>query len=82
MNTDQHGKDEYTQKKLDEKQAAIVKHQQTLLNASIWRSCINCINWQQGPPNAPLNRCDYHKATPPANIIVHGCRDWECDIPF
>lgn len=71
-------------KKADEKQAAIVEHQNSLLAANIWRSCLNCTNFHIGKP-APASgatECVKYRMLPPPNIIVHGCRDWEDDIPF
>lgn len=70
------------EKQREEKNAAILKHQETLLKAAIWRSCINCINWQEIPMSGRTMRCGLYKQTPPPNVIVNGCRDWEDDIPF
>jgi hypothetical protein len=57
---------------------AILKHQKRLLDAKLWRSCLNCINWIEKPNIG----CMKFRALPPPNVIVHGCKDWEDDIPF
>lgn len=74
---------EMANKHKDETQAAIERHQRRLIDANIWRTCLSCINYQSGSPtdeSAPY--CRMYKATQPPQIIVHGCRDWEDDIPF
>ncbi len=66
----------------DMTQAAIEKYQKELILQALWRSCLNCCFWQQGN-NAELpTGCALHRAMPPAQVILHGCRDWEDDIPF
>jgi hypothetical protein len=54
---------------------AIVEHQTLLVKRGIWRCCVNCDFWDK-------NRCSKYNAVPPPEVIVHGCRDWEDDIPF
>lgn len=76
--------DEYRQRlaesvaRKEREQASIVDHQERLLYANIWRSCLNCINWSEKPNLG----CRIYKALPPPKVIVHGCRDWDDDIPF
>ena len=56
--------------------------QKLVVRQSGWRTCLNCINWREVPMSGQTMICGLYKATPPPNIIVHGCRDWEDDIPF
>lgn len=56
---------------------AIIEHQSTLVKRAIWQCCLNCLNFDK-----TKSICLTYKATPPPHIIVHGCRDWEDDIPF
>jgi len=53
----------------------IKKFQNTLLNRAIWRSCLNCDNWDG-------SQCGKWRMMPPPHVIVNGCKDWEDDIPF
>jgi hypothetical protein len=66
----------------DELQATLEKHQRRLIDAHIWRTCLNCINWYEVPMSGKTYVCQLYKATPPPQVIVHGCRDWDDDIPF
>lgn len=65
------------------------EQQRTLVNAELWRTCLNCQHWNggfhiataNGPAQAP--KCELFNAMPPPNIILHGCKDHETDdIPF
>lgn len=72
----------------DERNGAITKHQTHIINAGVWRCCLNCAHWDHGFPldtaNGPATNphCGKFDAVPPPAIIVHGCRDHETDIPF
>jgi hypothetical protein len=65
----------------------ILQLQQREIKEANWRSCLNCLHWSE-PANPPQNRqvayvgCTKWKALPPPAVIVHGCKDWEDDIPF
>lgn len=77
---------------LDETQKAIEDYQKALLRSGFWRSCLNCGLWND--PKTPEQTrsgsadpiypegCLKFRMMPPVNIIVHGCRDWQDDIPF
>ena len=55
----------------------IVKFQKELLDANVWRSCLNCEEWH---PSQRL--CMKYKMLPPPEVIVHGCPEWLISIPF
>ena len=45
--------------------------------AGISKNCVVCDHFNIGP-----DICNYHKAKPPASIIVIGCADYVNEIPF
>lgn len=80
---EQAAKNEAAYKKpLDDKQAAIVEYQSRLISLGIWRSCLGCANWREQPMSNRTMVCGLFNQTPPAEIIVNGCRDYDQDIPF
>lgn len=50
--------------------------QQRLVREHIWRCCLNCVLFDKAS-----NSCKNHNATPPAEIILHGCVQWD-NLPF
>lgn len=73
---------EVATKHKDETQAAIEKHQRRLIDANIWRTCLSCLYWEEIPMSGRTMICGKFKQTPPPQVIVHGCREWDNDIPF
>lgn len=65
-----------------------IQFQKRIVLHQIWQSCLNCGQWSDGEnkyraehKGLPMG-CVLHKAMPPVEVVVHGCRDWEGDIPF
>lgn len=63
--------------KLDQQQEVIQSFQDKIIFQGVWRSCLGCINFSHRD-----EQCMMFKARPPAKVIVHGCRDYDQDIPF
>lgn len=53
-----------------------VEVQQRLVRHGHWRCCLNCLAFKK-----EANLCLLHNATPPAEVILHGCQQWD-DLPF
>lgn len=75
------------QARKDEEQAAIEKHQKLLVRSNIWRTCLNCSQFvcrQRVVNNQTYDdkHCSLFQMVPPPHVILHGCREWEGDIPF
>lgn len=49
--------------------------QQKIVKAQIWHTCLNCEYFQ-----TPV--CAKFHATPPPEVIVHGCDNWLPVLPF
>jgi len=48
----------------------------------LFRSCLNCEHWIEGPPDNRQQMCGKYKMRPPTKIIVCGCDDHTDNIPF
>jgi len=70
--------------KLKAEHETVLKHQQMLLKLRLWRSCINCDNFNIKEPRTGRTMiCQLYQLTPPAEIIVNSCEKWiNDDIPF
>ena len=72
----------------DRRHAPILAHQTAIVNAEVWRTCLNCLHWierttiREDKSKTVESICGMFGAVPPPHIIVHGCRDHENDIPF
>lgn len=51
--------------------------QKKLLDAGVWRSCMNCIDFDRNKAY-----CCLHKGYPPLETIMHSCIKWEREVPF
>lgn len=72
-----------------ETQAAIEKNQRLLVSSGNWRTCLNCEHFTEVTVMSPNERenktykhCGLYRAVPPPEVIVHGCKDWQDEIPF
>lgn len=48
----------------------------------LFRSCMNCEHWIEGPPNNLQQLCGKYKTRPPTKIIICGCDDHSDNIPY
>jgi hypothetical protein len=48
----------------------------------MFKSCINCEHWIEGPPNNLQQVCGKYKMRPPTKIIICGCDEHTDNIPF
>lgn len=46
------------------------------------KSCLNCENFQPGPPDRSRELCGLNGLQPPPSIAARGCDRWEDKIPF
>lgn len=46
------------------------------------KSCLNCENFIEGPPDRTGEKCGLNDLTPPPSIAARGCDRWEDKIPF
>lgn len=53
------------------------KMQEALIGVGFWKSCINCNEW-----STEHKRCAKWSAVPPPEVIVYGCDQWLCIVPF
>lgn len=57
-----------------------------LQEKGIVRNCLNCMNWRSNMRHKEDQNsgelCDKYEVLPPPSIIVHGCEEWEFNIPF
>lgn len=53
-----------------------VEVQQRLVRDHHWRTCLNCLTF-----NSAGGTCKHNGLTPPAEVILHGCVQWD-DLPF
>lgn len=53
-----------------------VELQQLLVRECVWRCCLNCLAFDKEKV-----LCEKYNATPPAEVILHGCVQWD-DLPF
>jgi hypothetical protein len=67
---------------------AAVQLRRDMVTAHVWPCCLNCMHWDKvtrfdasGPTQVTME-CGRYKTTPPPEVIVVGCRDYEQDIPF
>lgn len=51
------------------------KFQEELLRRGIWSSCVNCEHWS-------ATYCTKYNSTPPTDVLVVGCPEWQEVIPF
>jgi hypothetical protein len=58
-----------------------IQWQQELIQKDVWQCCLNCEEWSDGKGNLPMG-CKLHKALPPIEVVIVGCKDHMCDIPF
>jgi len=61
----------------NERNEVVVAFQKKSISALIWRSCLNCEDWE-----GQSEQCKKFLARPPAETILHGCPEWIADIPF
>lgn len=66
-----------------------IEFQKRMLDKDVWCSCLNCYHWNLSRtvyPDGGVTEhlgCDLAEhATPPPEVLVHGCPLWEYDIPF
>ena len=66
-----------------------IEFQKKIVLHQTWICCLNCEHWQKvrkvdGNTGeiSETEQCSYYNATPPAEIIVHGCAQHFGDIPF
>lgn len=48
----------------------------------MFKSCVNCEHWLEGPPDNKLQICGLYKMRPPTKVIVSGCDSHSDNIPF
>lgn len=53
-----------------------------MLEQGLFRSCLNCEHWIEGPPNNRQQICGMFKSRPPTSVIVCGCEHHSDNIPF
>jgi hypothetical protein len=63
------------------RQRTLIVLVETLLDAGIFRNCLNCEHWQRGINNLPEG-CSLARALPPPEVIVVGCEQHTDLIPF
>lgn len=59
---------------LQQNQKNIEAHQHKIVDAAIWRCCLNCEFWDA--------KCKKFDQIPPPKVIVYGCMWWQFEIPF
>jgi hypothetical protein len=47
-----------------------------------FKTCLNCANFVEGPPDRSGERCGLNNMMPPPSIAARGCDKWEDEIPF
>lgn len=64
--------------------AAYLTVHRDLIARQVFRSCLNCLNFQPANPKRDAKEsCLLYKAMPPAEVVVFSCGPgWEADIPF
>lgn len=50
---------------------------EVLQNSWNIQTCLNCHHCDQ-----VNDQCGKYKMKPPMNVVIGGCAEWECDIPF
>lgn len=50
---------------------------EVLQNSWNIQTCLNCLHCDRAN-----DQCGKFKAKPPMNVVIGGCQDWECNIPF
>jgi hypothetical protein len=53
-----------------------------MLEQGLYRTCLNCEHWIEGPPDNMQQICGKYNMRPPTKIIVCGCDDHSDNIPF
>lgn len=48
----------------------------------LFKSCLNCEHWIEGPPDNRQQLCGLYKMRPPTKVIVCGCDSHSDNIPF
>lgn len=60
--------------------------QQALLDVGFWKSCVNCESWSNNSAERkdakPDHICHRWNCQPPPEVIVLGCENWLCIVPF
>lgn len=64
------------------KRQTMMEFQQGLIDSGQITTCTNCINWKERPMSGKTMICGKWDQTPPPDVIVVGCNQWEFDIPF
>ena len=66
-----------------------IKWQNELIAREVWQCCLNCSEWSKGDGTPMMDTgeilpqgCRLYKSMPPVEILVVGCKDHMCDIPF
>jgi len=61
----------------NERNEVVVKFQKKVIEALVWRSCLNCEDWMN-----VSEECKRFCTRPPCEVIVYGCSEWIAEIPF
>lgn len=54
-----------------------IAFQEKMHRNQVWASCLNCEHWHK-----TKGECFTYGATPPLQVILVGCQEWEGEIPF
>lgn len=69
-------------------QAQRIEFQERIVRSQNWTTCLNCEHWQEvttvkGQEDAKKEKgCSKYGVVPPPEVLVHGCPEWDGEIPF